>query len=98
MGRGPITEPPIPASFIAASFAVRQDGALIRVSSARGDLIGESATYRDGDGVLRVRLTYQGKRRTMNAAKAAWILCDRRASQGTGRHHRRPRMISARRT
>ena len=74
MGRGCQLEPPIPASFIAESFTVRQDGALIRAASARGDLIGEPATYRDPDGALRVRVTFQGRRRTINAAKAAWIL------------------------
>jgi hypothetical protein len=70
MGRGCQLEPPIPASFIAESFTVRQDWA----ASARGDLIGESATYRDPDGVLRARLTYRGKRRSMTAAKIAWAV------------------------
>ena len=57
-----------------SSFAVRQDGALIRVASARGDLIGESATYRDPDGVARVRMTVAGRRRTMTAARVAWAV------------------------
>ena len=75
MGRGVQLEPQIDAGHLRATFTIgANSGALIRVSSARGDLVGESATYRDGDGVLRVRLTYQGKRRSMTAAKIGWIL------------------------
>ena len=35
---------------------------------------GGSATYRDPDGVLRVRLRYRGKKRTMSAVRIAWIV------------------------
>ena len=74
MGRSAQTEPPVSVEFLMSSFAVRQDGALIRAASARGDLIGEAASYRDPDGVARVRLSYRGRRRTMTAARVAWAV------------------------
>ena len=80
MGRGPLTEP-IPASFIAESFTVgANSGELLRrdrpcdSGGYNAKFAGESATYRDPDGVLRVRLRYRGKKRTMSAARIAWIV------------------------
>jgi Mn-dependent DtxR family transcriptional regulator len=81
MGRGPLTEPQIPASFIAESFTVgANSGELLRrdrlcdSGGYNSKFAGGSATYRDPDGVLRARLTFQGKRRNMTAARIAWIL------------------------
>ena len=75
MGRGRRTEPQIDAGHLRASFTIgANSGALIRTAWARGDLIGQSATYRDPDGVLRVRFRYRGARRTMTAAKMAWAV------------------------
>ena len=74
MGRQAQTEPPIGVDFLVASFELRQDGTMVRSASARGDLAHEPAIYDNGDGVSRVRFTFKGKRRTMNAARVASIL------------------------
>jgi DNA-binding transcriptional ArsR family regulator len=82
MGRGPLTEPQIPASFIRESFAIgANSGQLLRRDRPGADpgnynarFAGESATYCDADGVLRTRLTFRGKRRTIAALRVAWIV------------------------
>jgi hypothetical protein len=81
MGRGPLTEPQIDAGHIRASFMVAHNsGELLRrdrpcdSGGYNAKFAGESATYRDPDGVLRVRLRYRGKKRTMSAGRIAWIV------------------------
>jgi hypothetical protein len=75
MGRGIQVEPAIPVEVVRASFTIAHNsGAIIRAASARGDLVGEPAAYRDHDGVLRVRISFRGRKRTMAALRIAWVL------------------------
>jgi hypothetical protein len=76
MGRG-VAKGPVPAEWLAANFTVDgATGALIRKACGAGGarFVGGPASYRDTDGVLRTRFTYQGARRTMASARIAWIL------------------------
>ena len=72
MGQGTQSEPPISADFVQQHFVVGQNsGELLR----RGiRFAGEPATYRNEDRDPRVRLTFNGKRRTMTASRLAWML------------------------
>src|ERR1700722_447774 len=82
MGRGPLTEPQIDAGHIRATFmGAHNSGELLRRDRPGQDrggynskFAGDPATYRDPGGVLRPRLTFQGKRRSMTAARIAWII------------------------
>ena len=69
MGRRAVTEPPVDVSFIRESFTVGDDGELLRRVAAKNG--GEDPVYDNGGGALRVRLTFGGKRRTMDAARLA---------------------------
>lgn len=82
MGRGRLTEPQIDAEHLRATFTIgANSGELLRRDRPGADpgnynarFAGGSATYRDADGVLRVRLTFRGRRHTMTAAKIAWAV------------------------
>ena len=72
MGRSAQTEPPVDVGFIRQSFTVGDDGELQRRVKVTNSA--EDPVYDNGGGALRVRLTFASKRRTMDAAKLAWIL------------------------
>ena len=72
MGRSAQTEPPVDVGFIRQSFAVGDGGELQRRVAVTNSA--ENPVYDNGGGALRVRLTFGGKRRTMDAARVAWAL------------------------
>jgi hypothetical protein len=82
MDRGPLTEPPLSVSFIRERFTIGANSGELLRRNRPGDDLGnyntrfacEAASYRDSHGVLRARITYRGCRRTINAAKAAWVV------------------------
>ncbi len=72
MGRRVQTEPPVDVGFIRQSFTVGDGGALQRRVAVTNSA--EDPVYDNGGGALRVRLTFAGKRRTLDAARVAWAL------------------------
>ena len=67
MGRRVQTEPPIDVSFIRQSFTVGDGGELQRRVAVTNSA--EDPVYDNGGSALRVRLTFAGKRRTMDACR-----------------------------
>ena len=99
MGRPRHSQPPVPPSFVAECFAIRQDGVLIwrerpvthfpdradDRSRFNRQRAGEPAGFRGPRGVVLVRLQYDGKTRRLAALRAAWVVATSAYPDGVAR-------------
>jgi hypothetical protein len=104
MGRSRITAEPVPVSIIAETFAVRQDGEIIRRQCRIAALDGEPAVFRGPKGVALVSVRVQGRIRRIVALRAAWALATGewpkgivRARDGDDRNFRAENLIIVKR-
>ena len=74
MGRPNKSQPQVDIEVIKQTFALRQDGAIIRRSCHVGEFAGEPSTFVGPDNRLMVRVSVGGRVRRIVASRVAWAL------------------------